>query len=109
MAVDVPVTNVVVLVDMKVEETLLPALEQPGGKSDDDKADRGFGELLHDLWQKTPDEHDRKAEHEEGERVPASPRCTEPGGHTRPRLLSADDQRQDGDKMVRVCGMPEAE
>ena len=97
-----------VLVEAKLAAP--PAGEQPQREVDDQPRDRRLRATL-DASRAAPARRadDRQAEHEERQRVPEAPGHAEPRGASGRALAPAGEERRDGDDVVRVGRMPQAE
>ena len=109
VGVHVDVALSAVLVNVGVEGASTPSSQDAQGEDDDDRADQRLGDLLHEAGDPCVEEHDGHAEADESNRMPRSPRRAEPTGDARLALPNGRHEGGDGDEMVRVGCVPEAE
>jgi hypothetical protein len=107
--VGVRVTDLAVLVQVRMEVAAAPAQEQPNRQKRRDDADEEFGGAACDVRQLRPEQDDRHAKQEERRCVSEPPEETEHAGTPTAPAIVREDERRDSGQMVRVGRMAGAE
>ena len=99
----------VVAVGVGVEVPAPPAKEQPCGEEDYDDTDQSLRSLLHRPRQVTSQQHERKADENQGRAVPKPPGKAHGAGLSRhSTILFGGDEGGNRGQVVGVGGVPQA-
>ena len=111
VGVDVAVNRfAVVAVGVGVEVSAPPANEQPCGEEDNDDTDQSLRSLLHRPRQVTSQQHERKADENQGRAVPKPPGKTHGARLSRPStIIFGGDEGTNCSQVVGVGGVPQAQ
>ena len=111
VGVDVAVSRfVVVAVGVGVEVTAPPAKEQPCGEEDYDDTDQSLRSLLYRPRQVTSQQHERKADENQGRAVPEPPgKAHRAGLSRRSGIPFGGDERGNRGQVVGVGGVPQTQ
>src|ERR671921_1857457 len=99
----------VVAVGVGVEVPAPPANEQPCGEDDYDHTDQSLRNLLHRPRQVTTQQHERKADENQGRAVPNPPGKTHRTGPSRPASPFGGDEGGNRCQVIRVGGVAQTQ
>src|SRR5918995_5115305 len=110
VGVDVAVDRfAVVAVSVGVEVPAPPANEQPRGEDDYDHTDQSLRNLLHRPRQVTAQQHERKADENQGRAVPNPPGKTHRAGLSHPVTTFGGDEGGNRRQVIRVGGVAQTQ